>query len=121
MSAYPLLNYNWIDASSNILPIANLTFAYGTLGTLSSSISGGKWSSLSIPSLFRNNTTLVDISGNGLQFNVSGIYQITTSLIFTGSSGFSSGTQAFAVSGWVFFATVFIGTVASIKLKLHKI
>ena len=32
-----------------------------------------------------------------------------------------SGTQAFAVSGWVFFATVFIGTVVSIKLKLHKI
>ena len=32
-----------------------------------------------------------------------------------------SGTQAFALSGWVFFATVFIGTVFSIKLKLHKI
>jgi hypothetical protein len=32
-----------------------------------------------------------------------------------------SGTQAFALSGWIFFATVFIGTVISIKLKLHKI
>jgi len=32
-----------------------------------------------------------------------------------------SGKQAFALSGWVFFATVFIGTVISIKLKLHKI
>ena len=32
-----------------------------------------------------------------------------------------SGTQAFALSGWIFFATVFLGAYLGIKLKLHKI
>jgi len=32
-----------------------------------------------------------------------------------------SSTQSFALSGWVFFATVFIGSWIGIKLKLHKI
>jgi hypothetical protein len=31
-----------------------------------------------------------------------------------------SGTQAFAVSGWVFFIFVFLGSFVGIKLKLHK-
>jgi hypothetical protein len=30
-----------------------------------------------------------------------------------------SGTQAFAVSGWVFFAFVFLGSFVGIKLKFH--
>lgn len=32
-----------------------------------------------------------------------------------------SGTQAFAVSGWVFFLFVFLGSSIGIKLKFHKI
>jgi uncharacterized membrane protein YedE/YeeE len=32
-----------------------------------------------------------------------------------------SGTQSFALSGWVFFATVFFGSWLGIKLKLHKL
>ena len=32
-----------------------------------------------------------------------------------------SGTQSFALSGWVFFATVFIGSWLGIRLKLHKL
>jgi uncharacterized membrane protein YedE/YeeE len=32
-----------------------------------------------------------------------------------------SGTQSFALSGWVFFATVFAGSWIGIKLKLHKL
>lgn len=32
-----------------------------------------------------------------------------------------SGTQSFALSGWVFFATTFIGSWIGIKLKLHKL
>ena len=32
-----------------------------------------------------------------------------------------SGTQAFAVSGWVFFLFVFLGSFIGIKLKFHKI
>lgn len=31
-----------------------------------------------------------------------------------------SGTQAFALSGWVFFAAVFLGVWTGIKLKLHR-
>ncbi len=31
-----------------------------------------------------------------------------------------SGTQAFALSGWVFFIFVFLGSFVGIKLKLHK-
>jgi uncharacterized membrane protein YedE/YeeE len=32
-----------------------------------------------------------------------------------------SGTQAFALSGWVFFASVFLGVWTGLKFKLHKI
>jgi uncharacterized membrane protein YedE/YeeE len=32
-----------------------------------------------------------------------------------------SGTQAFALSGWVFFAFVFLGVFAGVKLRLHKL
>ena len=94
MSGYPLLNYNW----GNDLPIANLNFAYGTLGAAGSS-NGLSWSSLSITgSLFNNNNNLVTINGtNGLQFNISGIYQITTTLQFTGPS-ITGGTETFAFS-----------------------
>ena len=31
-----------------------------------------------------------------------------------------SGTQAFALSGWVFFAFLFLGVLAGVKLRLHK-
>jgi len=31
-----------------------------------------------------------------------------------------SGTQAFALSGWVFFAFLFLGVVTGVKLRLHK-
>jgi hypothetical protein len=97
MSTYPLLDYNWIDTSGSMLPIANLNFAYGTLGAAGQS-NGNYWSSLTITgSLFNNNNNLVDISGNGIQFNVSGIYQITTTLQFTGPS-ITGGTETFAFS-----------------------
>ena len=32
-----------------------------------------------------------------------------------------SGTQAFAISGWVFFVFVFLGAFTGIKLRLHTI
>jgi hypothetical protein len=31
-----------------------------------------------------------------------------------------SGTQAFALSGWVFFAFLIVGVIVGIKLRLHK-
>jgi hypothetical protein len=32
-----------------------------------------------------------------------------------------SGTQAFALSGWIFFGAVFLGVWSGIKLKLHQL
>jgi hypothetical protein len=32
-----------------------------------------------------------------------------------------SGTQAFALSGWLFFLFSFLGTLLGVKAKLHKI
>ena len=32
-----------------------------------------------------------------------------------------SGTQAFALSGWIFFLFTFIGVFTGVKLKLHKL
>ena len=60
---------------------------------------------------------------NGFTALIGGVLLGWSSMIALGCTVgvLLSGTQAFAVSGWVFFATVFIGTVASIKLKLHKI
>lgn len=100
MSGYPLLNYNWIDISGNTLPITNSTFAYGTLGFTTASLAGGVWGSLTIPSLISNNTTLISKNSNYLTFNISGIYQLTTTLSFAGESttNLSGGAQTFAFS-----------------------
>ena len=60
---------------------------------------------------------------NGLTALIGGVLLGWSSMIALGCTVgvLLSGTQAFALSGWIFFATVFIGTVISIKLKLHKI
>jgi uncharacterized membrane protein YedE/YeeE len=60
---------------------------------------------------------------NGFTALIGGVLLGWSSMIALGCTVgvLLSGTQAFALSGWVFFATVFIGTVISIKLKLHKI
>jgi hypothetical protein len=97
MSNYPLLNYNW----GNHLPIANLTFSYGQIGPIvGNGVTGGIWGSLPVSNVFSNNPTLVTINSNGIQFNVSGIYQITTSITFSSpnSGGFTSSNQTFAFS-----------------------
>ncbi len=93
MSAYPLLNYNWIDASSNMLPIANSTFVYGTCNMTSyTSDNGYVWCALPVTNVYGNNPNLVTIYNSGLTFNVSGIYQLTNNIYFTGSNFSSSGT-----------------------------
>ncbi len=102
MSNYPLFNYNW-DFSGNQLPISNSTFAYGQLGQIyGSGVTGGYWGSLTVSNLFSNNNALISYTNSQtnsyLTFNVSGIYQITTSLQFIPSSGFNSGTQTFVFS-----------------------
>lgn len=88
--SYPLLNYNWKDTSGNILPIANSYFAYGTLGAIpSNSSSNGLWYSLNVTSA-NSPSKIVEVylnttgNANALKFKVAGIYQITTTLKFTG-------------------------------------
>jgi uncharacterized membrane protein YedE/YeeE len=60
---------------------------------------------------------------NGFTALIGGVLLGWSSMIALGCTVgvLLSGTQAFALSGWIFFATVFIGTVICIKLKLHKI
>ena len=79
MSSYPLLNFNWVDPSGSTVPIANSTFAYGTLGPYGSSGSNSTyWGSLPVTSLTSNNGNFITKSSNYLTFNVSGIYELTT-------------------------------------------
>ena len=76
----------------------------------------------------------VAIAGN--RFKISAITPINASTALIGGIflGFGSmislgctigvllsGTQAFALSGWIFFASVFLGVWTGIKLKLHKL
>jgi len=96
MASYPLLNFNWVDPSGSTLPIANSTFAYGTLGpyytTTPTPNNEGYWGSLPVNSLTTSNSTFISQNSNYLTFNVSGIYELTTNLQFTGSGFSGSGT-----------------------------
>lgn len=60
---------------------------------------------------------------NGLTALLGGVLLGWSSMIALGCTVgvLLSGTQTFALSGWVFFATVFIGSWLGIKLKLHKL
>jgi hypothetical protein len=60
---------------------------------------------------------------NGLTALLGGVLLGWSSMIALGCTVgvLLSGTQSFALSGWVFFATVFIGSWLGIKLKLHKL
>ena len=60
---------------------------------------------------------------NGLTALLGGVLLGWSSMIALGCTVgvLLSGTQSFALSGWVFFATVFIGSWVGIKLKLHKL
>ncbi len=89
MSYYPLLNYNWTDTSNNILPITNSYFAYGSLVNNIASLPSKQWGSLKVNTVSRSPapSNIVDISGNALRFNITGIYEITTNLQFTDLTG----------------------------------
>ena len=60
---------------------------------------------------------------NGLTALLGGVLLGWSSMIALGCTVgvLLSGTQSFALSGWVFFATVFIGSWIGIRLKLHKL
>ena len=60
---------------------------------------------------------------NGLTALLGGVLLGWSSMIALGCTVgvLLSGTQSFALSGWVFFATVFIGSWLGIRLKLHRL
>jgi len=102
----------------------------GCIAVISSTITNNGWLILGIvfaslaAALAGNRFSWQSITiKNGLTALIGGVLLGWSSMIALGCTVgvLLSGTQAFAVSGWIFFATVFIGTVVSIKLKLHKI
>jgi len=60
---------------------------------------------------------------NGLTALLGGVLLGWSSMIALGCTVgvLLSGTQSFALSGWVFFVTVFLGSWIGIKLRLHKL
>ena len=102
----------------------------GCIAVISSTVTNNGWLILGIvfaslaAALAGNRFSWQSITiKNGLTALIGGVLLGWSSMIALGCTVgvLLSGTQAFALSGWVFFATVFIGTVISIKLKLHKI
>ena len=102
----------------------------GCIAVISSTVTNNGWLIIGIvfaslaAALAGNRFAFQNITvKNGLTALIGGVLLGWSSMIALGCTVgvLLSGTQAFALSGWVFFATVFIGTVVSIKLKLHKI
>ncbi len=102
----------------------------GCIAVISSTVTNNGWLIIGIvfaslaAALAGNRFAFQNITvKNGLTALIGGVLLGWSSMIALGCTVgvLLSGTQAFALSGWVFFATVFIGTVISIKLKLHKI
>jgi uncharacterized membrane protein YedE/YeeE len=102
----------------------------GCIAVISSTVTNNGWLIIGIvfaslaAALAGNRFAFQNITvKNGLTALIGGVLLGWSSMIALGCTVgvLLSGTQAFALSGWVFFATVFIGTVFSIKLKLHKI
>lgn len=102
----------------------------GCIAVISSTITNNGWLIIGIlvaslaAALAGNRFKLQEITvRNGFTALLGGILLGWSSMIALGCTVgvLLSGTQAFALSGWVFFATVFLGTVIGIKLKLHKL
>jgi hypothetical protein len=102
----------------------------GCIAVISSTITNNGWLIIGIlvaslaAALAGNRFKLQEITlRNGFTALLGGILLGWSSMIALGCTVgvLLSGTQAFALSGWVFFATVFIGTVIGVKLKLHKL
>jgi uncharacterized membrane protein YedE/YeeE len=102
----------------------------GCIAVISSTVTNNGWLIIGIvfaslaAALAGNRFAFQNITvKNGLTALIGGVLLGWSSMIALGCTVgvLLSGTQAFALSGWIFFATVFIGTVFSIKLKLHKI
>jgi hypothetical protein len=102
----------------------------GCIAVISSTITNNGWLIIGIlvaslaAALAGNRFKLQEITvRNGFTALLGGILLGWSSMIALGCTVgvLLSGTQAFALSGWVFFATVFLGTVIGVKLKLHKL
>ncbi len=102
----------------------------GCIAVISSTITNNGWLIIGIlvaslaAALAGNRFKFQEITvRNGFTALLGGVLLGWSSMIALGCTVgvLLSGTQAFALSGWVFFATVFLGTVIGIKLKLHKL
>jgi len=102
----------------------------GCIAVISSSITNNGWLIIGIlvasfaAALAGNRFKFQEITvRNGFTALLGGVLLGWSSMVALGCTVgvLLSGTQAFALSGWVFFATVFLGTVVGIKLKLHKL
>jgi uncharacterized protein len=102
----------------------------GCIAVVSSTITNNGWLIIGIlvaslaAALAGNRFKFQEITvRNGFTALLGGILLGWSSMIALGCTVgvLLSGTQAFALSGWVFFATVFLGTVIGVKLKLHKL
>ncbi len=110
--------------------LAGLDVMKGCIAVISSSITNNGWLIIGIlvasfaAALAGNRFKFQEITvRNGFTALLGGVLLGWSSMIALGCTVgvLLSGTQAFALSGWVFFATVFLGTVIGIKLKLHKL
>ena len=118
-------NKNWIPEN-----LDGLDLMAGCVAVVSTAIVNNGWLILGIvlaslaAALSGNRFKFQQITWrNGLTALIGGVLLGWASMISLGCTVgvLLSGTQSFALSGWVFFATTFIGSWIGIKLKLHKL
>jgi hypothetical protein len=130
--AHGLITYTKADFIKGWIPenLDGLDLMAGCVAVVSDTIVNNGWLILGIvlasfaAALTGNRFKFQQITlRNGLTALLGGVLLGWSSMITLGCTVgvLLSGTQSFALSGWVFFATVFIGSWLGIKLKLHKL
>lgn len=115
----------------NLLPenLAGMDTMAGCIAVISKVITNNGWLILGFvfaslaAALIGNRFAFESITmRNGSTAFIGGVLLGLSSMIALGCTVgvLLSGTQSFAISGWVFFASAFLGTFVSIKLKLHR-
>lgn len=116
--------YNWLPEN-----LAGLDTMAGCIAVISKMITNNGWLIIGFvfasfaAALIGNRFAFQTITvRNGSTAFIGGVLLGLSSMIALGCTVgvLLSGTQSFAISGWVFFASVFLGTLVSIKLKLHR-
>jgi len=115
----------------NLLPenLAGMDTMAGCIAVISKVITNNGWLILGFvfaslaAALIGNRFAFESITmRNGSTAFIGGVLLGLSSMIALGCTVgvLLSGTQSFAISGWAFFASAFLGTFVSIKLKLHR-